>query len=441
MRKALLSILFSLTLYYPAAWAQQFRWVELPNSPRPDSIIDARFEDMYFCDANSGYVITYTGNIYRTTDGGANWTSTSKLVYAARSVGFFTPETGIVGTLDSTRVLFRTTNGGANWTDIMPSIQGVMPKGICGISIVDANTAYGVGRYFCPSNIIKTTNSGLNWISIPIDTSLMRSAVDVKFWSADSGFVIGGYSPTNQYSSGRSVVLFTSNGGQTFQRVWYSSAAQPNQWGWKIQFVNRQLGYIAIENFSAGYYLKTTNGGMNWTSFLIGGQYNFEGIGFINETTGWIGGWGTNYHMPTIETTNAGASWHQAGWGFNVNRFRFINDTLAYAVGHRVFKYMRQSVGIQQISSEVPENFSLSQNYPNPFNPTTQIKYALRLVDDVSLKVYDAKGNLVATLVDGFQEAGVYSITFDASELPSGVYYYKLIAKQFQETRKMVLVK
>jgi hypothetical protein len=77
------------------------------------------------------------------------------------------------------------------------------------------------------------------------------------------------------------------------------------------------------------------------------------------KQTGWIGGWGLNYYMPTIETTNGGVSWHAAGWGFNVNRFRFINDTLGYAAGTRIFKYMRTTVGVQQISSEVPENFSL----------------------------------------------------------------------------------
>ena len=81
----------------------------------------------------------------------------------------------------------------------------------------------------------------------------MRSAVDVKFWSPDSGFVIGGYAGNNLFYNGRSVVLFTSNGGQSFQRVYISLTSQVNQWGWKIQFVNRQLGYIANENYNYGY--------------------------------------------------------------------------------------------------------------------------------------------------------------------------------------------
>jgi hypothetical protein len=63
------------------------------------------------------------------------------------------------------------------------------------------------------------------------------------------------------------------------------------------------------------------------------------GIGFINENTGWIGGW----TGPTFKTTNGGNNWYQTSWGYYINRFRFINDTLAYAVGDRVYKYLRSS--------------------------------------------------------------------------------------------------
>lgn len=151
MRKAVLSILFSLTIFTSFALAQQFRWTQLPNSPIPDTT-DGRFEDIYFCDANTGFAIVQSGKVYKTTDGGSSWVNSAFTVDNNRSVGFFTPSIGIIGTLDSNNLLYRTTNGGFNWTEISPSIDGVKPKGICGISIVDENTAYGVGRYYCPSN-------------------------------------------------------------------------------------------------------------------------------------------------------------------------------------------------------------------------------------------------------------------------------------------------
>lgn len=424
------------------SFSQGFGWAALPNSPQADSINDGRFEDIYFVNAATGYIIGGGGKIYKTTSGGDTWVLLPQILpRRARCLGFFTADIGVAGTLDSNNILYRTSNGGQSWTQWSSGIFGTQPKGVCGISIIDSLNAYAVGRYYCPSNMIKTTNAGLSWFAVNIDTALMRSAIDCKFWTKDSGFVVGGYSPTSIYYNGKTSVLFTSNGGLTFERKYFSPPSRPHEWGWKIHFISRQVGYVSIEDISAGYFLKTTDGGMNWTSYAIAGQVNFEGIGFVNETTGWIGGWGSNHYMPTIETTNGGLNWHQAGWGFNVNRFRFINDTLAFSVGTRVYKYSRINTGVQQISYEIPENYSLSQNYPNPFNPITYIKYALRLHDFVTIKVYDAKGNEVAELVNEVQEPGAFSIKFDASNLPSGIYYYKLTSNQFQETRKMVLVK
>ncbi|MBK7445085.1 MAG: SBBP repeat-containing protein [Ignavibacteria bacterium] len=100
-----------------------------------------------------------------------------------------------------------------------------------------------------------------------------------------------------------------------------------------------------------------------------------------------------------------------------------------------------QSVGIRQISSGVPEQFSLSQNYPNPFNPSTKISYELRVTNYVLLKVYDVLGNEVKTLVNEKQNAGTYEVSFDASNFSSGSYFYKLVTNGFIETKKMFLIK
>jgi hypothetical protein len=96
---------------------------------------------------------------------------------------------------------------------------------------------------------------------------------------------------------------------------------------------------------------------------------------------------------------------------------------------------------VESVEVGVPDNFYLSQNYPNPFNPETRIDYTLPEKQFVSLRIYSTLGELVAELVNEFKEAGSYSVTFDTSNLPSGVYIYRLQTLEFAENKKMTLLK
>jgi hypothetical protein len=92
-------------------------------------------------------------------------------------------------------------------------------------------------------------------------------------------------------------------------------------------------------------------------------------------------------------------------------------------------------------SGPIPEKYNLSQNYPNPFNPTTKINFTLAKASNVKLTVYNILGQKVATLVDGYMNQGAQSVTFNASKLTSGVYFYRLEAGSFTANKKMLLVK
>jgi len=97
--------------------------------------------------------------------------------------------------------------------------------------------------------------------------------------------------------------------------------------------------------------------------------------------------------------------------------------------------------GINHNNNEIPKTYSLSQNYPNPFNPTTNIKFSIPKNSVVKLTIYDLTGRVVETLVDGQLNAGNYAYDFDASNIASGVYFYKLQSDNFTDVKKMMLIK
>lgn len=99
------------------------------------------------------------------------------------------------------------------------------------------------------------------------------------------------------------------------------------------------------------------------------------------------------------------------------------------------------STSVEDNDDLLVNDYSLHQNYPNPFNPSTSIKYQISGISQVSLKVYDLLGREVATLVNEQKPAGTYEVTFNASGLSSGVYYYKITAGDYSETKKMILIR
>jgi hypothetical protein len=96
---------------------------------------------------------------------------------------------------------------------------------------------------------------------------------------------------------------------------------------------------------------------------------------------------------------------------------------------------------IVEVDARIPNKFGLNQNYPNPFNPTTTISYEIAKETNVVLKVYDAIGDLISTLINEMKPAGTYEIVFDASNFSNGVYFYQLQAGDFTAVKKLILMK
>ena len=139
MKTIICSLALSL-IFSSALFSQTPSWHVLPNAPIADSGV-FRFDDEYFINANTGWIVEGTpyftsldtGKVFKTTDGGHNWIMANHSIRTyLRSVGFFDSNTGIIGGIfDSLHILFRTTDGGFSWTDITSSIQGTKPSAIC----------------------------------------------------------------------------------------------------------------------------------------------------------------------------------------------------------------------------------------------------------------------------------------------------------------------
>jgi hypothetical protein len=123
----------------------------------------------------------------------------------------------------------------------------------------------------------------------------------------------------------------------------------------------------------------------------------------------------------------------------NYNVYSSEDGSEVYAPNMQIIAYVRDpTAAVEDIDLE---GDALAQNYPNPFNPSTNVAFSLATGGQASLKVYNALGNEVASLVDGFKGAGKHEVMFDASELPSGTYYYTLKSGSFTSTKRMVLSK
>jgi hypothetical protein len=153
-----------------------------------------------------------------------------------------------------------------------------------------------------------------------------------------------------------------------------------------------------------------------------------------------------------LKTTNFGNIWQIEDDGLTANNLHRIDfchwaDFWGGSFGPGIIVGEHKTVLIYPIVVSVEDqrveskHFHLSQNYPNPFNPVTSIQYAISSRQFVTLKVYDLLGREVATLVNEEKPAGEYEVEFDGSKLSSGVYLYRLTAGEFNETRKLVLLK
>jgi len=349
------------------------------NAPMADQDRGKRYDDIWFETPDLGWGVNSDGKILRTTDGGATWTQQfhDEQTYF-RCLGFASETRGWAGTLSGPARLLETRDG-TTWSAVT-NLPEDAPKMICGLSVVDESTVFAAGTNYPfgfldnpPPAMMKTVDGGATWTGLDM-TAHAGLLVDTYFTTPQSGWVVGGKAdPTvpggvEGRDNFKPVVLFTEDAGDT----WVDRAAdlgdqfQFGEWGWKIQFLSDQIGFVSLENFNDGAILKTTDGGAHWVRLEINDPQqnaNLEGIGFLDEDHGWVGGWGT----PAFEggqssaTSDGGQSWSDAGEiGKFINRFRFFTSpvTVGYAAGATVYKYSDTPVPAPPPTAAAPESIA-----------------------------------------------------------------------------------
>ncbi len=201
--------------------------------------------------------------------------------------------------------------------------------------------------------------------------------------------------------------LEVSSGNTNTQRfTWESAGTEPSI---RYKFKIRKL------STTIDYSIESNNGGAD-----VNADIRKSNLDSIAQTMGAGAG------------DSVRCSWR--AWGYNGIDSSVSSNTFLVTL-------IRTTVGINVISSIVPDNFSLANNYPNPFNPSTNIKFDIAKSTIVKLTIYDSKGSEVKTLVNERLQPGSYEYSFDAGNLPSGAYFYRLSSQEFTETKRMVLIK
>ena len=132
---------------------------------------------------------------------------------------------------------------------------------------------------------------------------------------------------------------------------------------------------------------------------------------------------------------------HSLTYDVGTSSWTYYVDSTTATYQYLIRAYVSITTGVKQVVELTPKGYALSQNYPNPFNPSTVISYQLPIGSHVSFKVYNSLGELVATLHQGYQKAGIYQFNFNAAGLSSGVYFYRLQTEDFVQVKKMLLIK
>jgi photosystem II stability/assembly factor-like uncharacterized protein len=324
-------------------------------------------------------------------------------------MSFTSPTDGWVGSITRRQRLWKTQDGRI-WTD-MTSLLPALPSAICGISSPSKNVVFASGTQYPDREaaVMHTADGGQTWNSIST-AAHANLLIDTLFVDDLHGWVVGGHGGTS-YDKLKPVVMFTADGGKTWEnRLQNSGINFPSgEWGWKIQFLNPQVGFVSLENDTAAAILKTTDGGQTWKRIEVTDpqrNVELEGIGFFNEEIGWVGGWGHGFMAgdpdgTTSGTTDGGRTWFNANnVGRFINRFRFLGTQpiIGYASGGTV--YQGVAVPADQLARVAAAPRIAEPQIPHAWETLDITAEVPNDAKQLTITIFDPRQTLVKVLTD-----------------------------------------
>jgi hypothetical protein len=398
-----------------------------------------------------------TTNVYRSTNGGVNWVLRNGEIESAKSmygIYAFDSSNCLVGSEDGD--IYKTTNGGVNWTKVLNLTNSFTD----GIHMFDSN--YGI--YYAdptstsgqPYQLRITTDGGSNWLLSPTSSTSSTEYGVINAWDwIDSSHVWYGSANITASSTYAKVYRTTTGFFGTWSNTSVTGTGSTSGCYYQaVAFTSTTNGMVGS---SGGDIKKTTDGGVTFSTVtppsVLSSSYSIITMNSIKGTPGIIRMSASGDSTYLFKTTNLGTTWirenipSQASVSTElVQHIQFLNENLGFAalggtngVGG-LLKYVG-STGINNNTGSIPSEYKLEQNFPNPFNPSTTIRFSLPKSGFVTLKIYDVLGKEIETLVSENMNAGVQEISYDASKLNSGIYFYRINANGFSDARKMMLVK
>jgi hypothetical protein len=364
--------------------------------------------------------------IYRSTNNGTAWDSLSSISSLGISKMF---QIGDVLLANTSRMIiwpvlipsvFRSDNLGHSWYPVLDGVYG-------GSSIAFSNSKVFVdldGDLYC------SADTGKTWIMVNTDSTFPNNVAEII---SDGNSLYARIQAEALYKSKDDALTWDSL-KTNIPKNFYNVVVQDS--------------CVYVGTFSNGFYI-SKDGGITWSNSSVGLPDSAGIRSLYIYRNNIIASISKDFQQSVYRYRLEDNVWHTFNEGFSLRRTGYIhalannNEYIFLASDSAIWRRPLSDLitDVAESNDELLTDIFLFQNFPNPFNPTTTIKFSIRNLDFVTLKVFDILGKVVATLVNKEMVPGTYEVKFDGSNLSSGIYFYRLQTGNFSNTKKLLLIK